>query len=434
MTKKSINIGMLGLGTVGSGVATILRENEKELTQRLGVSVRLSKVLVRDLDKQRNTTIDASLMTTNMADIIEDPSVDLIVEVMGGMEEARDAIEQALLSKKPVITANKDVMALHGHALLRLAEENKCDLYYEASVAGGIPIIRTLEDGLASDRISGIMGIVNGTTNYILTKMKEENWTYEEALTKAQELGFAEADPTSDVEGLDAARKMAILASLAFSMEVHLQDVAVNGMTNITSKDLELAEQFGYSVKMIGFAERDEEGVDVSVEPVFLASSHPLASVRNEYNAVYVYGDAVGETMFYGPGAGSMPTATSVVSDILAACRNLLLGVSGLRSHNPMNERCIKSEEEQHAQFFHRLLVKDEVGVFSELTSIYSKHHASLGSIIQRPGNQTDEAEVILITHRLSRKNHREIIEELEASTSVKEIISQYRVEGGERS
>lgn len=433
MTKRDLTIGMLGFGTVGSGVATMIRDNEKELTQRLGVAVKIGKIVVRDLDKDRGTDFDEDKLCTSVSDVINDPSIDVIVEVMGGIEEARQAIEGALSAGKPVITANKDLMALHGHSLLRLAHKNSCDLYYEASVAGGIPIIRTLEDGLASDRISGIMGIVNGTTNYILTKMKEENWSYEEALTKAQALGFAESDPTSDVEGLDAARKMAILASLAFSMEVELEDVAVSGMTAITTEDLQLAEQFGYSVKMLGFAERDQDGIDVSVEPVFLTSAHPLASVRNEYNAVYIYGDAVGETMFYGPGAGSMPTATSVVSDILSACRNLLLGVGGMRSHDPMNPRLIKGEAEQHAQFFHRLLVRDEIGVFSELTSIYSRHHASLGSIIQRPGEKAGEAEVILITHSLSRKNHQAIISDLQSSVSVKEIISQYRVEGGIR-
>ena len=287
MTKKEITIGMLGCGTVGSGVATMIRENERELTQRLGIPVTIGKIVVRDLEKERGTFVDHDLLCLNIADVIHDPSIDVIVEVMGGIEEAREAIEQALCAKKPVITANKDLMALHGHELLRLAHENSCDLYYEASVAGGIPIIRAVEDGLASDRISGIMGIVNGTTNYILTKMKEENWSYDKALKKAQELGFAENDPTADVEGFDAARKMAILSTLAFSMEVHLEDVKVSGMTTIKTEDLALAEQFGYSVKMLGFAEHDEYGVDASVEPVFLASSHPLASVRNEYNAVY---------------------------------------------------------------------------------------------------------------------------------------------------
>ncbi|WP_227395412.1 homoserine dehydrogenase [Jeotgalibacillus aurantiacus] len=429
---KEINIGMLGFGTVGSGVATMIRENEQQLSQKLGAKVKIKKIAVRDLDKHRAADLNGSILTTDINEVLEDATIDVIVEVMGGIEGAHEAIEQALQSKKAVVTANKDLMALHGHKLLKLAGDNATDLYYEASVAGGIPIIRTLEDGLASDRISTIMGIVNGTTNYILTKMKEENWSYDEALKKAQELGFAESDPTSDVEGLDAARKMAILATLAFSMEVFLDDVEVRGMTSITTEDIELAEQFGYHVKMLGYAERDEDGVEVGVEPVFLKSSHPMASVRNEYNAVYVYGDAVGETMFYGPGAGSMPTATSVVSDVIAACRNLLLGVAGSRNIDYVNERKLKSQDQQKAQFFHRLLVKDEVGVFSELTSIYGRYGASLGSIIQRPGEKAGEAEVILITHPVSRKNHNGIIDELNQSSFVQKIISQYRVEGGE--
>ncbi|KIL48779.1 homoserine dehydrogenase [Jeotgalibacillus alimentarius] len=431
--EKQINVGMLGFGTVGSGVATIIKENEKQLSQKLGADVRIKTIAVRDTEKYRDIDTNGSELTTVVDDVINDESIKVIVEVMGGIEEAHQAIEQSLRAGKAVITANKDLMALHGHSLLKLAEKHHADLYYEASVAGGIPIIRTLEDGLASDRISTIMGIVNGTTNYILTKMKEEGWSYEDALTEAQALGFAESDPTSDVEGLDAARKMAILATLAFSMEVYLDDVEVTGMTNITAEDMSLAEQFGYSVKMLGFAEKDEEGVDVAVEPVFLKSSHPLAAVRNEYNAVYVYGDAVGETMFYGPGAGSMPTATSVVSDVIAACRNILLGVAGARHIDYVNERKIKQEDQQHAQFFHRLLVKDKIGVFSALTDIYGKYEASLSSIIQRPGEQEGEAEVILITHPVSRKNHHKIVEELKQSDVVKNIISQYRVEGGDR-
>ncbi|TFE02942.1 homoserine dehydrogenase [Jeotgalibacillus salarius] len=431
--EKQINVGMLGFGTVGSGVATIIRENELQLSQKLGAAVKIKKIAVRDIDKHRSADINGSELTTDIDDVIQDESIKVIVEVMGGIEEAHQAIEKALKANKAVITANKDLMALHGHSLLKLAEEHQADLYYEASVAGGIPIIRTLEDGLASDRISTIMGIVNGTTNYILTKMKEEGWSYEYALKEAQALGFAESDPTADVEGLDAARKMAILATLAFSMEVYLDDVEVTGMTNITAEDMSLAEQFGYSVKMLGFAEKDKDGVDVAVEPVFLRSSHPLAAVRNEYNAVYVYGDAVGETMFYGPGAGSMPTATSVVSDVISACRNLLLGVSGARHIDYVNARQIKQEDQQRAQFFHRLLVKDEIGVFSSLTDIYGKYEASLSSIIQRPGEKEGEAEVILITHPVSRKNHHKIIDELNGSDVVKTIISQYRVEGGDR-
>lgn len=427
--KNEISIGLLGLGTVGSGVAKILQQHQQDLRHKLGVEVAIKKVLIKNKNKDRLSSLDPAVFTTDIEEILNDPSLDIIVEVMGGMAGAKEAIEKALKAGKQVVTANKDVMAEHGHDLLKLADAEKCDLFYEASVAGGVPIIRTLEDGLASDRISSLMGIVNGTTNFILTKMKQENMSYESALAEATELGYAEADPSSDVDGLDAARKMVILSSLAFSTEVHLDDVLVRGMKEIRDGDLELANKFGYTMKMVGSSKKDEEGIEVAVEPIFLANSHPLASVNNEFNAVYIYGDAVGETMLYGPGAGSLPTATSVVSDIIAACRNLLLGVNGKREHAAQHERVLKPESSVFAHYFHRLLVQDEVGVLSKLTAVYSEHGASLRSVMQHPAENTGEAELVLLTHRISRQQHLDVIKDLEGTASV---ISHYRIEGEE--
>lgn len=427
--KNEISIGLLGLGTVGTGVAKILQQHQQDLHHKLGVPVTIKKVLVRNHNKERLTSLNPEVFTTNIQEILNDPSLDIIVEVMGGIDGAKKAIEEALKSGKQVVTANKDVMAEYGHELLKLADAEKCDLFYEASVAGGIPIIRTLEDGLASDRISSLMGIVNGTTNFILTKMKKENMSYEDALAEATRLGYAEADPSSDVDGLDAARKMVILSSLAYSTEVHLDDVLVRGMKEIKDGDLEMAGKFGYTMKMVGSSKKDEEGIEVSVEPIFLANSHPLASVNNEFNAVYIYGDAVGETMLYGPGAGSLPTATSVVSDIIAACRNLLLEVNGKRVHSAQHERVIKPETSRYSKYFHRLLVKDEVGVLSKLTSIYSKNNASLQSVIQNPATNEGQAELILLTHQISRQQHSDVLKDLEGTASV---ISHYRIEGEE--
>ncbi|WP_019412867.1 homoserine dehydrogenase [Paenisporosarcina sp. TG20] len=426
---NEISIGLLGLGTVGSGVARILNQHQQDLHHKLGVQVSIKKVLIKDEHKERLSILDRNVFTTDVYEILNDPSIDIIVEVMGGIEEAKQSIESALLAGKQVVTANKDVMAEHGHELLKLADRERCDLFYEASVAGGIPIIRTLEDGLASDRISSLMGIVNGTTNFILTKMKQENMSYEKALAQATEFGYAEADPSSDVDGLDAARKMVILSSLAFSTEVHLEDVLVRGMKEIQDGDLELANSFGYTMKMVGTSKKDEEGIEVSVEPIFLANSHLLASVNNEFNAVYIYGDTVGETMLYGPGAGSLPTATSVVSDIIAACRNLLLEVNGKRVHAAQHKRVIKPANCCYAKYFHRLLVKDEVGMLTKLTSIYSKHNASLQSVMQHPIKNEGMAEVILLTHQISRQQHLDVIENLEGIAS---IISHYRIEGEE--
>lgn len=425
--KNEITIGLLGLGTVGSGVAKILQQHQQDLHHKLGTNVSIKKVLIRNKNKERLADLDAEVYTTDIEEILNDSSIDIIVEVMGGMEGAKEAIIKALESGKQVVTANKDVMAEHGHQLLKLADEKKCDLFYEASVAGGIPIIRTLEDGLASDRISSLTGIVNGTTNFILTKMKQENMSYEAALAKATELGFAEADPSADVDGLDAARKMVILSSLAFSTEVHIEDVLIRGMKEIQDGDLELAEKFGYTLKMVGTSKKGKEGIEVASEPIFIANSHPLASVHNEFNAVYIYGDAVGETMLYGPGAGSLPTATSVVSDIIAACRNLRLGVNGKREHAAQHERVLKPDSSRYATYFHRLSVKDEVGELSKLTALYSNNHVSLRSVLQYPSKNTGEAELVFLTHQISHRQHLDIMKELEGTAK---IISYYRIEG----
>lgn len=425
--KSEINIGLLGYGVVGSGVATILHNHQDDLRHKLGVPVSIKKVLVKNLDKKRNGVIPKEMFTTSLEEVLNDPEIDLIIEVTGGSSEA---IRRSLEAGKGVVTANKDVMAESGPELLKLADENKCDLLYEASVGGGIPLIRTLEDGLASDRITALTGIVNGTTNFILTKMKHENKTYEDALAEATELGFAEADPSADVDGIDAARKMVILASLSFSTEVHLDDVFVRGMKEIADGDLQLAEQFGYTIKMTGSAKKDEEGIEVAVEPVFVHNSHPLATVNNEFNAVYVYSDSVGETMFYGPGAGSLPTATSVTGDVVAACRNILLGVNGKRMHAPQFERKVKTDDQKYARYIHRITVRDEVGVLTELTSIYSHHNASLATVVQDSDIHEEGADLIFITHKISRQQHLDILADLKDTPAVIDISSHYRVEG----
>src|SRR5690625_3374749 len=275
------------------------------------------------MEKARKIAVDETLLTTNSADVLDNPNIDVIIEVMGGVDTAREYILTALKAKKHVITANKDLIALHGPELEKAAHENGCDLFYEASVGGGIPLLRGLTDGLVSDRINQVMGIVNGTTNYILTKMANEGQSYEDALQKAKELGFAEADPTADVDGLDAARKMVILARLSFLTNVDLDDVEVEGISKLDLSDIELGKKLDLTMKLIGFANRNDNQIEVSVQPTFLSKNHPLAAVSDEFNAVYVNGEAVGETMFYGPGAGSLPTATAVMADGVAAIKNI---------------------------------------------------------------------------------------------------------------
>lgn len=428
---NTISIGLLGLGTVGSGVVKIIENHQDKIMHQVGCPVKVKTILVKNVHKERDVNVSDIQLTTNPEDILNDADIDVVIEVMGGIEETKDILIKALQNKKQVVTANKDLMAVYGAKLLQTAAQNNCDLFYEASVAGGIPILRGLVDGLASDRIIKLMGIVNGTTNFILTKMSQQGRSYEDVLLEAQELGFAESDPTSDVEGLDAARKMTILATLGFSMNISLDDVKVQGISNVTDEDIQYGKQLGYTMKLIGIAQRQDEKVEVSVQPTFLVDTHPLASVHNEYNAVYVYGEAVGETMFYGPGAGSLPTATAVVSDLVNVLKNMRLGVNGKGTVTPQFKKKLKEPDQMFSKYFLRLQVVDEVGVFAEITSIFSQHGVSFEKILQLPVKEKGLAEIVVVTHHASLLNYENILLKLRDLGSVKEVKSSYRVEGG---
>lgn len=429
---KSISVGLLGLGTVGSGVVQIVERHQDKLMHQVGCPVEITKIAVKNVHKKRDIDIDPSKLTTDPNEVIENPQIDVVIEVMGGIEDTREYVLKALRNKKHVVTANKDLMAVYGAELLKVAAENRCDLFYEASVAGGIPIIRSLVEGLASDRITKMMGIVNGTTNYILTKMTQEGRAYEEVLAEAQALGYAEADPTADVEGLDAARKMTILATLGFSMPVDLDDVKVKGISAITEEDLEYSERLGYTMKLIGIASRDHDKVEVSVQPTLLPHDHPIASVNDVFNAVYVYGEAVGETMFYGPGAGQLPTATAVVSDLVEVMKNMRLGVNGSHLVTPQYDKNLKSAEEIYSKYFLRIHVKDQAGAFSDITNIFSGENVSFEKILQLPIKDSSLAEIVIITHQASKKAYDKIMDKLNHLEVVFEVKSSYRVEGEE--
>lgn len=429
MTSK-ISIGLLGLGTVGSGVVRIIENHQQEIQHQVGSAVTVDKILVNNINKPRAVFVAKDQLTEDPEDVFSNPDIDIVVEVMGGIEEAKKYIIRALENKKHVVTANKDLMALYGSELLTVASQNGCDLFYEASVAGGIPIIRALVDGLSSDRITKMMGIVNGTTNYILTKMSNEGSSYEDVLKEAQELGYAESDPTADVEGLDAARKMSILGTLGFSMNIALEDVSVAGITTVTEEDLNYAKQLGYVMKLIGIAQRDNGKVEISVQPTLLPKKHPLASVNNVYNAVYVYGEAVGETMFYGPGAGSLPTATSVVADLINVMKNMRLGVSGRSILPALHEKQLKTDEEIISKYFMRLHVEDRAGAFAAITSLFSENNVSFEKLLQMPIKNEVLAEVVIITHKTNKRTYELIHSCLTDLEVVKEVKSSYRIEG----
>jgi len=428
--KEAIRVGLLGFGTVGCGVYRMIHEHQEELFHRIGLPIQVEKILIRDIHKDRKIIMPDDLLTTDPEDIVNNPNIDVVIEVMGGMEETKELILRALRRHKHVITANKDLLALYSGELLSVASEYGCDLFYEASVGGGIPVLRSVVDGLSSDRIFKMMGIVNGTTNFILTKMTREKISFEQALADAQALGFAEADPTSDIEGLDAARKMVILSTLGFSMKVSLEDLFIKGISTITPEDIDYADRFGYVIKLIGIARRDHGRVEISVEPAFISKDHPLASVNNEFNAIYIYGEGIGETMLYGPGAGQLPTATAVVSDLVAVAKNMRLGVTGKSALIPYNKKQLKNDEEIFVKYFLRLLVKDEAGSFAKLSALFAEKNISFEKLSQQPLKGKGMAEVVIITHQTTRKAFLSVLSQLRDMQMVYEIKSGYRVEG----
>lgn len=425
-----IKIGMLGMGTVGSGVIKIMTANACNIEQKVGIPLNIKKILVRNLNKIRTAETSAEL-TTDIASIINDPEIKIIVEVMGGETPAKDYILAALNAGKHVVTANKDVVAKYGRELFAAAEANHVDLLFEASVGGGIPIIRPLKQCLAANRIHEVMGIVNGTTNYMLTKMTKERMEFEDVLAEAQAKGYAEADPTADIGGWDAARKAAILASIAFNTRVTLDDVYVEGITDVSLQDIDYATELGYVVKLLAVAKEHENRVNVRVHPAFIPSTHPLASVNDVFNAIYVKGDAVGETMFYGRGAGEMPTASAVSADIVDVARDIRHGVSSRILCTCYEGKEITSVDQTESPYFLRLLVEDKPGVLAAIASAFGAQQVSLHSVIQKRKVEGC-AEIVLITYRVSHANLRLAAKTLEGMSVVNKITSIIRVEAEE--
>ncbi|MNO12624.1 Homoserine dehydrogenase [compost metagenome] len=427
---KPVKVGLLGLGTVGTGVVRIVEGHQEDLSRQVGSPIVIEKIAVRSLDKKRTIDIDGSKLTEDPWEVIRDPEIDVIVEVMGGVDKTKTYILEALERGKHIVTANKDLMALYGSEIMAKAQEKQCDVFYEASVAGGIPIIRTLIEGFSSDRIMKIMGIVNGTTNYILTKMSQEAASYDDVLQEAQQLGYAEADPTSDVEGLDAARKMAILGTLGFRTNIELKDVTVRGISSVSKEDIVHAKRLGYEMKLLGIADREDDEVSISVQPTMVKKSHPIASVNGVFNAVYVYGEAVGETMFYGAGAGEMPTATSVVADLVAVVKNLKLGVNGLKAIVPYKPKKLKNDEQISYKNFILLNVADKAGVLAQITQVFAEYEVSLESVVQSPNAFTSDAEIIIVTHNASKASMDKVLNHFESLDVIHRVKSVYRVEG----
>lgn len=423
---RKIKVALLGLGTVGGGVYKLIERQKSEMFYKTGEEIEIDAVLVHNMNKKREG-VDASLLTDCWQDIINNDEIEIVIEMMGGIEPARTMILEALNAGKNVVTANKDLLAVHGEELLAAAEAHHVDLMFEAAVAGGIPIMRPLKQCLAGNEITEVMGIVNGTTNFILTKMFEKGMDFDEALAKATELGYAEADPTADIEGLDAGRKVAIMASTAFHSRVVFDDVYTEGITKITARDIRYAREFDSVIKLVGVAKNTENGIEACVYPMLLPQEHPLASVRDSFNAVFVHGDAVDDVMFYGRGAGEFPTASAVMGDVIDVVRDIHCKSTGRINCTCYRETPIKSFGEIKNKFFLRMQVDNKPGVLASIASVFGTHKVSICKVVQKI--ITDgTAELAIVTEDVKEYHMQDALTDLEKIDTIQEISSIIRV------
>ena len=423
---KEIKVALLGAGTVGGGVYKLVERRAAEMPDKAGAELKITKVLVKNLQKKREG-IPSEVLTDDWEGIIHDPEISIVIELMGGVEPARTYILQALEAGKNVVTANKDLLAEHGQELMEAAERNHRDLCFEAAVGGGIPIIRPLKECLAGNEITEVMGIVNGTTNYILTKMTQEGWDFDDALKEAQRLGFAEADPTADVEGLDAGRKMAILASIAFHSRVTFKDVYVKGITKITAKDIQYAKEFGYTLKLLGVARNEEGKMEVGVSPMMIPSTHPLANVNDSFNAVFVHGDAVDDAMFQGRGAGEFPTASAVVGDLISVTRDMQYDCCGRIGCSCYKNLSMKPAGEAKHKYFLRLIVEDRTGILAGVAGVLGNNGVSINQVIQKPA-VNGVAELVVITDKVETRHLNDAMMIFGEMSMIREVASVIRV------
>jgi len=428
----AIGIGLLGLGVVGGGVASILAGRAEVYARRVGRPLALRRVLVRDLGKPRDSAVDRALLTSDARAVLDDDGIDIVIEAMGGEEPAFAYLSQALERGRHVVTANKEVMAKHGPALLALAQKRGVEILYEASVGGGIPLIAPLKRDLLANELTEVRAIINGTTNYILTRMSKEGSDFDVALAAAQELGYAEPDPTNDVEGVDAAYKLAILASLAFRSEVHPDRVYREGITRLTARDFRYAQELGYSIKLLALGRCSDGGLEVRVHPAFLPSDTPLAKVDGVFNAVQLEGDLLGTVLFQGRGAGSMPTTSAVVADVIDVARTIARGGADPAPRAPEHPRTVRSMDEVRTRYYMRVQVADQAGVLAKITGILGERHGiSIASIIQK---ETDEAaqtaELVIMTHEATEASVQQALAEVAQLSVVAAIGSLIRVEG----
>ena len=430
---KEINLAILGFGTVGSGVAITIRENSRIIEEQLGCKLVIKHVLVRNINKYKNNNLLKGIhLTDSFNDIIEDQSLDIIIEVMGGISPAKEYIFSALKKHISVVSANKDLVSLHGPEIIHMAIEKHVNFSCEASVGGGIPILMPLHQSLATNRIDSIVGILNGTTNYILTQMMETGQSYDEALKEAQAEGFAEADPTNDVCGFDAARKLAILSSIGFRANVTFEDVIVEGITKISPNDIKYAKEMGYTIKLLTVALRHDNGISLNVYPAFVPKNHPMASVQGSYNAIYVTGNIVDDVMFYGRGAGSLPTASAVMGDVINTAQHILNGTAGTGMIMTDIKRIpFYSSGKLKNLYYFRLIVEDITGVLAQIASVFSDNDVSIKEVVQKRKTE-GAAELVIVTENTMRQNILRVEKSLKVLPCMREVANIIRVMGNE--
>lgn len=426
MWVETVKVALLGLGTVGTGVYKLISRQAKEMPNKIGAHLEIVSVLVHNKKKMRDG-VDYELLTDCYDDILKNEEIQIVIEVMGGIEPARTMILSALNAGKNVVTANKDLVAEYGNELLETAMKNGKDFLFEAAVAGGIPIIRPLKQCLAGNEITEVVGIVNGTTNYILTKMFEKGMEFQEALDRATELGYAEADPTADIEGLDAGRKVAILASVAFHSRVTFHDVYTEGITKITSKDIQCAKEFDSVIKLLGIARNTPEGIEAAVYPMLLSNDHPLAAVRKSFNAVFIHGDAVGDTMFYGRGAGELPTASAIMGDVIDIAKNIKCGCSGRIGCTCYRNTPVIDKGFMENKYFVRMKVSDCPGVLASIAGIFAQNQVSIFRVTQKE-DSGKYAELVIITDKVMERSIDQSIAALRELPVIKEVSAVLRV------
>ena len=429
-----INVGIIGFGTVGTGTVRILLENKDVLKERLGFEINLRKIAVRDIVRDRGIKVPEGVLTTDVDAVLNDPHIDIVVEVIGGIRPAKDFILKAINNGKHVVTANKALLATDGNEIFTAAQEAGIEIGFEASVAGGIPIIKVIREGLVANRIKAVYGIINGTSNYILTKMTDENVEFSVALKEAQDLGYAEADPTLDIEGIDSAHKLAILAYLSYGIPILYKNIYTEGISKISSQDIDFASELGYKVKLLAIAKEKDNEVELRVHPTMIPKDYLISKVDGPFNAVYVEGDATGSTLYYGRGAGAMPTGSAVVSDIVDIARDIKKNATGRIPVmvKTIRDVRIKKIDDVISMYYFRFSALDKPGVLSKISGILGNYNISIASVIQKGRRVGEAVPLVVLTHEAKEKDVRQAIEEIDHLPVVMNKTVFIRVEGKE--